>query len=65
MFVGKANRPLAEDLVKRMEESGGNGVMIWQRKKSDLGLWIKVFGKPSRSVVDMDGFQAISRKSKK
>lgn len=63
LFVGKANRPLVEELVKRVEDSGVDAVMIWQRRKSDLGLWVKVFGKPDRTAVDLDGFQVILRKS--
>jgi len=61
LFVGKANKTLAEDLVRRITESGIDAVMVWQYRQSDLGLRIKVFGSPDRSVVELDGFQVISR----
>ena len=63
MFVGKANRVLVEDLMNRLEESGIEAVMVRQHRNSDTGLAIRIFGSPSRSVVDMDGFQTIAIKS--
>lgn len=65
MFVGKANRVLAEDLTIRLEESGIEAVMVCQHRKSDTGMSIKIFGTPSRTVVDMDGLHLISVKSSK
>lgn len=64
LFVGKVNKTLAEDIVSRVTESGIDGVMICQCRKSDLGLRIKVFGNPDRAVVDLGGLQVVSRKTK-
>lgn len=64
LFVGRANKDLLEDLSKKVDESGICAVLVIQDKKMDMGVRLKVFGKPNRSVIDFDGFQAISRKTK-
>lgn len=64
LFVGRANRPLAEDLMRKLEESGIDAVMVRAHSKSDLGMAIKIYGNPHRQVVNLDGFQAIMRKIK-
>lgn len=63
LFVGKATRTLAEDLVARIEKSGIDAVMIGPRKRSDSGLWVRVFGSPARQVADLNGFQVVSMES--
>jgi len=64
MFVGQANKILAEDVARRIEESGINAVMVFQKRQSDFGFWIKIFGTPDRTVVNIEGLQVISRKTK-
>ncbi|MBE7540625.1 MAG: type I-E CRISPR-associated endoribonuclease Cas2 [Opitutaceae bacterium] len=65
LFVGKANRVLFDDLDKRVLDSGIDAVVIAGNTKSDLGLVIRVYGSPDRSIVSLDGFQVILRKSKR
>ena len=63
LFAGVVNKVLAEDLVRRIDESGISAVVIIQKRQSDLGMWVKIFGDPNRRAVDIHGFQVISRKT--
>ena len=65
LFVGKANRTLFDDIDQRIKESGIDAVVVVGHSKTDLGLIVKNYGAAPRSVVNLDGFQAILRKSKR
>ena len=65
LFVGKANRVLFDDLDKRIEESGIDAVVVAGHTKADLGMVVRVYGSPSRSIINLDGLQVVLRKSKR
>ena len=65
LFVGKGNRLLFDDLDRRISNSGINAVVVAGHNKSDLGMVVRVYGNPDRSIVNLDGFQLIQRKSKR
>ena len=54
-----------DDLDRRISNSGINAVVVAGHNKSDLGMVVRVYGNPDRSIVNLDGFQLIQRKSKR
>jgi hypothetical protein len=62
-FVGKGNRKLFDDLDKRIKESGINAIIVAGHSRSDLGMVIRTYGESPRQVINLDGFQAIVRKT--
>jgi hypothetical protein len=64
LFVGKSTRRLLDDLIRRVEESNCDAVLVVEYRRSETGFRAKVFGNPGRTLVDLDGVQLIARKIK-
>lgn len=61
VFVGKLSKTVRDLLWKKVEDSYLYGALMIYNFNNEQGFKFEMYGEPTRSVIDYDGLELISR----
>lgn len=64
IFLGRMTARIRDELWKKAikDRNGGSCLQAW-RSPGEQGFQVRVFGEPSREIVDFEGLHLVARRS--